>query len=116
MTSIELLWLIVGFGAQALFGGRMIVQWWISERRGQSVVPLCFWYMSLSGGVLMLAYAIWLRDPVVMTGQALGLFVYFRNIALALRGSRGEASASGAQTAECRCVQCGASARLRAAA
>jgi lipid-A-disaccharide synthase-like uncharacterized protein len=116
MTSIELLWLIVGFGAQALFGARMIVQWWISERRGASVVPLCFWYMSLAGGMLMLAYAIWLRDPVVMTGQGLGLFVYFRNIALALRGRHDEASASNAPRAECRCVKCGAPATLRAAA
>ena len=116
MTSIEVLWLMVGFGAQALFGGRMVVQWWISERRGTSVVPLSFWYMSLAGGVLMLAYAVWLRDPVVTTGQSLGMFVYFRNIALALRSGRGEASASSAPTAECRCVKCGAPATLRAAA
>lgn len=116
MTSIELLWLIVGFGAQALFGGRMVVQWWVSERRGASVVPLTFWYMSLAGGVLMLAYAVWLRDPVVMTGQLLGMFVYFRNIALALRGGRGQSIASTEASAECRCVKCGAPETLRAAA
>ena len=75
-------WLIVGFGAQALFSGRFLLQWVHSERRRRSVVPKAFWYLSLSGGALLLAYAIHKRDPVFIVGQSSGLLVYVRNLML----------------------------------
>jgi lipid-A-disaccharide synthase-like uncharacterized protein len=75
-------WLILGFFAQALFASRFIVQWIVSERAGESVVPEVFWLISLVGSTLLLMYAIYKRDPVFIVGQASGLFVYFRNIYL----------------------------------
>jgi lipid-A-disaccharide synthase-like uncharacterized protein len=80
------LWLLLGLGAQALFAGRFLVQWIVSERRRRVVIPRSFWYLSLAGSALLLVYAIHRRDPVFILGQAAGLVVYARNLVL----SRGE--------------------------
>lgn len=82
------LWLAVGLFAQLLFFGRFLVQWLTSEREGRSTIPPLFWYFSLAGGILLLAYSIEKRDPVFILGQSLGLLVYVRN--LMLLGKRGE--------------------------
>ena len=74
------LWLTVGLLGQALFFARFFVQWLASERRKQSVVPRAFWYFSVGGGITLLAYAIYRRDPVFILGQGAGLFVYARNL------------------------------------
>jgi lipid-A-disaccharide synthase-like uncharacterized protein len=75
-------WLAVGFLGQACFSARFLVQWIASERRRQSVVPVFFWYFSVVGGLILLAYAIHRRDPVFVLGQAAGLVVYARNLYL----------------------------------
>jgi lipid-A-disaccharide synthase-like uncharacterized protein len=80
--SAETLWVIIGFGGQALFFGRWLVQWFRSEREGESTVPLSFWYLSLIGGLITLTYAIYRRDPVFIVGQAAGTLVYVRNLML----------------------------------
>lgn len=79
------LWLIVGLAGQALFFSRFLVQWVVSEKKGRSVVPLSFWYLSLGGGILLLTYAIHLGDPVFILGQTVGGFVYIRNLILLRR-------------------------------
>jgi lipid-A-disaccharide synthase-like uncharacterized protein len=75
-------WLVVGFGAQGLFSGRFLLQWIASERKKRSIVPRAFWYLSIAGGALLLAYAVHRRDPVFILGQAAGLVVYIRNLML----------------------------------
>lgn len=80
--TTENIWLLIGFGGQALFMSRFLVQWWASEKAGRSVVPVMFWYFSVGGGVILLIYAIYRRDPVIISGQALGLIVYARNLYL----------------------------------
>lgn len=79
-TTSDLVWIGVGFFAQGLFMMRFVFQWLRSEQAKRSVVPEVFWYFSVAGGVLLLAYSIYRRDPVYMFGQALGLVIYFRNI------------------------------------
>ena len=93
------LWLAIGFLGQALFSGRFIVQWIVSEKKRDSVVPVAFWWFSISGGVVLLAYAIRQQDPVFIAGQAFGLLVYLRNLALIRSKRRADAatSATGAQ-------------------
>ena len=81
MTS-ETLWIAIGFLGQALFTSRFLVQWIASEKKGQSVVPLSFWFLSIGGGFLLLIYALWRKDPVITLGQLVGLFVYVRNLML----------------------------------
>jgi lipid-A-disaccharide synthase-like uncharacterized protein len=78
--TVDHVWLGVGLLGQALFTARFLVQWIASEKRKQSVVPIHFWYFSLGGGVTLLAYAIYRRDPVFILGQASGIFVYVRNL------------------------------------
>ena len=73
-------WLAVGFGGQALFSMRFLVQWLTSERRGRSVVPVAFWHLSLWGGLTLFAYAIHREDPVFILGQGVGIFIYLRNL------------------------------------
>jgi lipid-A-disaccharide synthase-like uncharacterized protein len=79
-VTIDHLWLGIGLLGQALFSARFIVQWIASERRRRSIVPLAFWYFSVGGGLTLLAYAIYRRDPVFILGQSAGLFVYARNL------------------------------------
>jgi len=76
----ENIWIAVGFGGQALFGSRFLVQWIATERRRQSVVPTAFWYLSLGGGLVLLSYALSIGDPVFITGQSFGVLVYSRNL------------------------------------
>ncbi|MEO1909277.1 MAG: lipid-A-disaccharide synthase N-terminal domain-containing protein [Paracoccus sp. (in: a-proteobacteria)] len=78
----QTIWLGVGFLGQALFSARFIIQWLASERVRQSVIPHAFWWFSIAGGVTLLAYALWRKDPVFVLGQALGLIVYVRNLML----------------------------------
>lgn len=87
-------WLAVGFIGQALFTARFLVQWWVSEQKRDSVMPIAFWWLSLLGGAALLAYAISRRDPVISCGQAMGLFVYTRNLMLVgkVRAARAQAT------------------------
>jgi lipid-A-disaccharide synthase-like uncharacterized protein len=87
-SSTVLFWLGLGLVGQLLFTGRMVVQWIASERKGTSVVPPMFWWMSLVGSLLLLSYFLWRRDPIGLLGQAFGSFVYLRNIIWILEGRR----------------------------
>ncbi len=82
MSTTEKIWIGIGFLGQGLFFGRWVIQWWTSERHNESRVPLAFWYMSLIGGLITLAYAIYRKDPVFIAGQSVGATVYIRNLML----------------------------------
>ena len=75
---VWLFWL--GVFSQMLFTFRFIYQWIYSERRKESHLPLGFWLISLSGSFLILVYAVFRRDPVLLAGQLTGFIVYLRNI------------------------------------
>ena len=81
-VTVDHVWLAVGLLGQGFFFSRFLVQWWASERARRSVVPITFWYFSLGGGVVLLAYSIYKMDPVFILGQGVGLFVYMRNLYL----------------------------------
>ena len=86
--TIGTFWLVLGFVGQLVFSGRFIVQWLASEREGRSVVPVAFWFLSVAGSLLLLTYAVHRRDPVFVVGQALGVFIYLRNLHLIRREAR----------------------------
>ena len=88
-------WVILGFIGQFLFGSRFFVQWIVSERRGESIIPEVFWYLSMAGSAILLTYAIYRRDPVFIMGQFSGLFIYIRNIMLIYKRKRVLNTASG---------------------
>jgi len=80
LNNPEFWWLTLGFGGQILFFLRFFVQWIATERKKESVVPISFWYFSIGGAVLLLAYAIHRKDPVFILGQSMGIFIYGRNL------------------------------------
>jgi len=75
-------WLIWGFAGQALFAARFLVQWVCSELKRESHIPIAFWYLSITGGAVLLVYAIHIGDPVFIVGQSTGVIVYARNLRL----------------------------------
>ena len=79
-TRIELIWVLVGLGGQILFMIRFLLQWLATEKARKSVIPVSFWWFSIGGAAILLAYAIYREDPVFILGQALGFFIYTRNI------------------------------------
>ena len=85
------IWLGIGFLGQALFSMRFLIQWIASERIRRSIVPVAFWYFSILGGITLLSYAIWRKDPVFIVGQAAGLVIYGRNLYFIWRGRKQEA-------------------------
>jgi lipid-A-disaccharide synthase-like uncharacterized protein len=94
LSDPEHAWLAIGVAGQFLFFMRFFVQWIASERRGESVIPTAFWYFSLSGGAVLLAYAIWRRDPIFIMGQATGLLIYCRNLYFVAGAERERAAVS----------------------
>lgn len=77
------LWLLfLGSGAQVIFTFRFIYQWYYSERIRESVLPLGFWLLSLTGATLILIYAFLRKDPVLLIGHLGGSIIYVRNIIL----------------------------------
>ena len=94
MTTTETVWIVIGFLGQGLFFGRWLIQWIVSERQAESRMPIAFWYLSLVGGLITLAYAIYRRDPVFIAGQSIGALVYIRNLMLIHRQGQQPASSS----------------------
>jgi lipid-A-disaccharide synthase-like uncharacterized protein len=84
--SVDPFWFVLGLAGQAIFFSRFLVQWLASERAGRSYMPRAFWWLSLAGSIVLLAYAVHRRDPVFALGQAFGWLVYMRNLELLRRG------------------------------
>ncbi|MEL6373140.1 MAG: lipid-A-disaccharide synthase N-terminal domain-containing protein [Pseudomonadota bacterium] len=84
MSALDRTWLGIGLFGQTMFVARWFVQWIASERERRSIVPELFWYCSLCGGLLVLAYGIYKPEPVLVLGQ-FGVFIYARNIYLIWR-------------------------------
>ena len=85
LSNLELIFLIIGFAGQGLFASRFIVQWIYSEKKGISYIPIIFWYLSIFGGLGLLTYAIFRKDPVIISGQLFGILIYLRNLILIYR-------------------------------
>ncbi|MBV53460.1 MAG: hypothetical protein CL816_05260 [Coxiellaceae bacterium] len=79
-NHLNTLWIGIGLLGQVMFSARFLIQWLASERVKQSIVPDLFWYFSLSGGLILLAYAIHKKDPVFILGQGTGILIYSRNL------------------------------------
>ncbi|MEO0680698.1 MAG: lipid-A-disaccharide synthase N-terminal domain-containing protein [Pseudomonadota bacterium] len=95
-SRAELIWILAGLGGQLVFMARFAVQWIASERARRSVMPVAFWWLSILGAAILLAYAIHRADPVFILGQSLGFIVYARNLWL-IRAERRRAPEPGAR-------------------
>lgn len=80
------LWLLIyGSMGQIIFTLRFVYQWIYSKRKDESLLPIGFWVISLFGSLIIVSYAIYRRDPVLILGQSTGLIAYSRNIYLSKR-------------------------------
>ncbi|KAA3519371.1 lipid A biosynthesis protein [Agrobacterium vitis] len=84
----DLIWLALGVIAQLMFSLRFIIQWLVSEKQKRSVIPAAFWWFSVIGGIMLLAYGIHRGEPIIMLGQGLGIIVYIRNLMLLHQGRK----------------------------
>jgi lipid-A-disaccharide synthase-like uncharacterized protein len=75
-------WVLFGFAAQFVFFLRFAVQWWVSEKKKQSVIPISFWYLSLVGTFMILIYSIQRKDIVFIAASCLNSLIYIRNLVL----------------------------------
>jgi len=83
--DIPLLLLLWGSIGQILFTFRFVYQWGYSERMKESNLPLGFWILSLTGSFMILSYAIFRKDPVLLLGQLFGFIIYTRNIMIGVK-------------------------------
>lgn len=82
-------WLIVfGSAGQVIFTLRFIYQWYYSYRRHMSILPVGFWVISLVGSGIIVSYAVFRLDPVLILGQSVGFITYTRNIMIGLGEKR----------------------------
>jgi lipid-A-disaccharide synthase-like uncharacterized protein len=96
MSATDLVWLGIGLGGQCLFVLRWLIQWLASEKARRLVVPETFWYASLIGGLMVLAYGLYKPDPVIVLGQ-FGVFIYARNVFFIWRQRRDGVPAGGTE-------------------
>lgn len=75
-------WATTALVGQVIFGGRFILQWIVSEYKKKSYMPTAFWYMSLTGSLILLSYAIHIKNPIFMLAFSLNTFIYLRNLHL----------------------------------
>lgn len=81
--SMPLGLLIFGSMGQIIFTLRFVYQWWYSQSKGESSLPVNFWLLSLGGSIITIAYGIFRKDPVLILGQSAGFIAYARNLWLA---------------------------------
>src|SRR6478609_5846510 len=73
---------ILGFIGSAVFSARFLLHWMASEKKGESVIPVSFWYWSIAGSVIMCLYFIFKRDPVGIVAYLPNSLIYMRNLQL----------------------------------
>jgi lipid-A-disaccharide synthase-like uncharacterized protein len=98
-------WKIIGWAGNLIFFSRFFVQWIATEKQKRVVVPISFWWLSLVGSVLLLAYGIYQRDSVFIFAYAFTWIPYIRSIIIHYRN----------KAAQPRCALCGQGAVPRAA-
>jgi len=79
-SQLDLVWLVIGLVAQLMFSMRFLIQWITSEKHRKSVIPNAFWWFSLIGGLMLLAYGLQRGEPVIILGQSIGIVIYLRNL------------------------------------
>lgn len=91
----DLAWLAFGLVGNVLFFSRFFVQWVASERAGDSVVPVAFWWLSIAGSLVLLVYAIHIGNPVFILAYLPNAFIYGRNLVLLRNAERRRSADAG---------------------
>jgi len=88
-------WLAFGLLGNAAFASRFLVQWIASERARESIVPKAFWYLSILGSLILLVYALHVKNLVFTLAYLPNCFVYVRNLVLIRRNQTGTPETAG---------------------
>lgn len=92
------LWKVIGWMGNVIFFSRFVVQWYATEKRKQVVVPVAFWWLSLTGSLLLLSYALFSKhDSVFIFAYAFTWIPYIRNLIIHRRHA----------AAQLNCPECG---------
>jgi lipid-A-disaccharide synthase-like uncharacterized protein len=75
-------WKAIGWLGNLVFFSRFFVQWYATERLKRVVVPAPFWWLSLTGSLLLLLYSIRQRDSVFIFAYAFTWIPYIRNLVI----------------------------------
>jgi len=89
---------ILGFVGNAVFSTRFLMQWIASEKHGDSIIPVSFWYWSIGGSVIMCFYFIFQRDPVGILAYLPNSMIYMRNLSLIKKRKLAATAAAPTQT------------------
>jgi lipid-A-disaccharide synthase-like uncharacterized protein len=73
-------WKVIGWLGNGVFFARFFVQWYVTEKKKRVVVPTAFWWLSLAGSLLLLAYSLHKRDSVFICAYAVAWIPYIRNL------------------------------------
>jgi len=79
---------VFGLSGNLIFSARFLMQWIASERQGESVIPVAFWYLSIAGSVILFTYFTVRHDPVGTLAYVPNSFVYARNLYLIRKQKR----------------------------
>ena len=104
-------WKFIGWLGNGIFFSRFLVQWWATERKRQVVIPNAFWYLSLAGSLILLAYSLHKRDSVFIFAYLFTWIPYIRNLMISHRMRINQLSCTHCQTPSPKgakfCQECG---------
>ena len=73
---------ILGLVGMMVYGGRVLIQWYMSEKSRKVESPGIYWILSSLGAVILYIYG-WLRkDFSILFGESVGYYIYMWNIAI----------------------------------
>ena len=79
-------WTAIGWSGNAVFFSRFVVQWYATEKKKQVVIPALFWWLSLTGSLLLLLYALFYdRHYVIIFAYLITWIPYTRNLIIHYR-------------------------------
>ena len=88
LSYSETIWMLIGLLGQLVFFSRWVIQWIVSEKNSQSIIPTPFWWCSLCGGLITFAYAYHIKSFPFMLAQFTGIIIYLRNIYLIIKTNK----------------------------
>ena len=73
---------LLGLAGMGIYGSRIVVQWYMSERSHRVETPEIYWVMSSIGAVVLYIYG-WLRkDFSIIFGESLSYYIYMWNMSI----------------------------------
>lgn len=73
---------LIGLAGMGIYGLRILIQWYLSEKSHQVESPGIYWVLSSIGAIILYVYG-WLRkDFSIIFGESVGYYIYMWNIGI----------------------------------